>query len=289
MEFQEIYTTPMYRAHKPAANYAALLVEVKKRINATYRRLIGELRGLDPTWLRETTTLHTVAAYNTGTVEVDGTTAVIGTDTVWTSAMTGRKFKLDGFAEVLIFTYVSGTTGTFDKVCNADADDELGYVIFDDQISLPSDCGEIVSIGQWRTPKQLDRIGIQELRRKQFTDPISVDPFKINDPNCYAFLDESTIEVYPAPSRVIRLELDYEKKITALSATDDEPILPEEWHVILQEDAYGWLLDYNDDIRAREYLNPDNGIVANMIRKLKVKTRGRTDRPKIKPKMKRTY
>ena len=48
-------------------------------------------------WLYETTTLVTTAKYDTGTIDTDGTTTVIGTGTTFTSDMVGRKFKAVGF------------------------------------------------------------------------------------------------------------------------------------------------------------------------------------------------
>ena len=55
--------------------------------------------------------LQTVAEHTTGTGTIgvtNGSTAVTGTGTSWTAAMTGRKFRITGDNEWYTFTYVSG-------------------------------------------------------------------------------------------------------------------------------------------------------------------------------------
>ena len=55
--------------------------------------------------------LTTTVAYTTGTVATDGTTAVVGTDTVWTSAMAGRFLQIAGTDPWYRIASVESTTG----------------------------------------------------------------------------------------------------------------------------------------------------------------------------------
>lgn len=250
MTFEEIYTMAMRQTHHSPTGETALLAYVKTWINKRYHHVWSKLKQLDPTFGRSTSILSTTDDYTTGTVEVDETTTVTGTDTTFTSGMVGRKFKLDSFQEVYnISAYVSATEITLANACNADADDGLSYIIYQDEVSLPSGCGEIVSIGIYRSYKQLTRIGIREMQAKQLESPVSINSVDTLDPEYYAFLDDSTIVVHPAPSRVVLLELIYMADFTELSATTSVPLIPIDFHDILVYGAKADLYEYDDDTR----------------------------------------
>ncbi len=54
--------------------------------------------------------------YSDGTIAITkDSNAVKGTDTTWTAFMTGKTFRIDGYREEYIFTYLSTTTGTLDR------------------------------------------------------------------------------------------------------------------------------------------------------------------------------
>lgn len=287
MDFQEIYETPMKACHHPDLTGvdANLLIEVKKNINQRYENILSLLGHRDPIFGRGHSTLTTVAAYTTGTVEVDGTTTITGTDTVWTEAMEGRKFKLDSFPEVYTLdTYGSGTSFTLNKACNEDAGDELSYVIYQDEIDLPDDCVEVVSIGQWRGPEHVDKIGINKMRELQLSSPYSVDPILIQDPRYWCYKDKDTIIVYPAPSRVIILPIDYTKDLTRLTEDEHEPIFPTNFHDVLIIGAKAFIYDYDDDTRADREEAMFVQRRAELIRKAALDT----DPLEIKPYFKRT-
>lgn len=287
MDFQEIYETAMKACHHPdlTGGDANLLIEVKKNINQRYENILSLLGHRDPIFGRAHSTLSTVAVYNTGTVEVDGTTTITGTSTVWTEAMEGRKFKLDSFPEVYILdTYSSGTSFTLNVACNEDAGDELSYVIYQDEIDLPADCVEVVSIGQWRSPSHMTKIGINKMRELQLKDPYCVDPIYAQDPLYWCYKDKDTIIVYPAPSRVVILPIDYTKSLTRLSATTDTPIFHTNFHDVLIIGAKAYIYDYDDDHRAETEENRFIQRRAELLRKAALDT----DPLEIKPYFPRT-
>jgi len=253
MDFQEIYESAMKGLHHRdlTGADANLLIEVKKNINQRYENILSLLGHRDPIFGRGNSTLETVASYSTGTVEVDGTTALAGTDTVWTEAMEGRKFKLDSFSEVYVLdNYTSGTVFTLTMACNEDAGDELSYVIYQDEIDLPDDCVEVVSIGQYRSPEQMIKIGFRKMQELQLSSPYSDGSVVIQDPRYWCYKDKDTIIVWPAPSRVIILPIDYTKDLTRLSADTDKPIFHTNFHDVLIFGARSFIYDFDDDSRA---------------------------------------
>jgi hypothetical protein len=85
--------------------------------------------------------LQTVAPYSTGTVDLTADSdTVTGIGTTFTSAMSGRAFRVTGRTELYQFTFVDATTGTLDRPYEGDTDSELGYKIFQYVYPMPADC-----------------------------------------------------------------------------------------------------------------------------------------------------
>jgi hypothetical protein len=82
-------------------------------INDRYAEILGELP-----WQRQNvkSVLVTLASYTTGAVALtQGSTAVTGVGTSWTSAMNGRALRTPPRREFYQFTYVSSTSGVLDR------------------------------------------------------------------------------------------------------------------------------------------------------------------------------
>lgn len=102
--------------------------------------------------------LQTVAPYEVGTVSLtNGSSAVTGTGTTFTSAMTGRQFCVAGRSEVYEFTYVSGTTGTLDRTYEGDTNAEAAYSIEQAVYTMPSEARLVNAIIPFDMDKPLDR------------------------------------------------------------------------------------------------------------------------------------
>lgn len=225
---------------------------IKGYVNDRYKEIANKREW---SWLYEKTTLDTVADYDTGTITVtEGSTTVTGSGTTFTSAMTGRKFKVDGFSEIYTITYVSPTELTLDTEYHGDTESGASYKIYQDIISLPSDLDSIVEIRQHRAPKSLESVGLREL--------ISWDPAAYNenssavytDPTHYAhYVPDSdgyqTILVWPPPYRAISLLLEYKKIVTELINDSDEPLIPEQYRQLLKWGAMADLYGKRDDNR----------------------------------------
>ena len=113
----------------------------QRRVNDVYVRLLPIKYDFD--FLRASSSLTIASAYSTGTVTIDisvSTTAVVGIATVWTTAMTGYKMKINGNDEIYTFTYASGTTGTISPAYTGSADATTAtYILFQDTYSMASD------------------------------------------------------------------------------------------------------------------------------------------------------
>lgn len=111
----------------------------RSRVNQFYMRDLP-MFGEHKFW-RRIGSITLTTEYKTGTVAISaGGTTVTGTSTVWTSAMTGRKFTVSGNDEVYDFTYVSATSGTISPAFTGSAAvTGKSYSIFQDVYDLASD------------------------------------------------------------------------------------------------------------------------------------------------------
>lgn len=97
--------------------------------------------------------------YITGTVTIaQGATAITGTGTTWTAAMTGRKIRI-GTNEDYTFTYLSGTTGTISPAYAGTTVTAATYTIYQDTYSLASDCDSVIDVVDLTNKRVLEKMG----------------------------------------------------------------------------------------------------------------------------------
>lgn len=187
------------------------------------QRYFEYLRSFPWARLRASSTITTVAEYTTGTIAVsEGGTTLTGTDTVWTSAMTGRRIRIANRNEDYTFTYVSATSATIAGAYEGDDETEATYVISKRHFTLPSDCGNLESITVPETNDELDQINVEELDQ--------IDPARgtYGDPTTYTlYVDDSStppvsqVELWPTPQTARALPIRYIKQVSRLSAASD--------------------------------------------------------------------
>ena len=140
--FTEIFERIKNEEIRDGATDSATENKYKGRVNQIYQYDIPTKYDY-PFLSKEMTAISLTASYSTGTVAMDisaSTTAITGTDTVWVTAHTGQKIKINGNDEIYTFTYVSGTTGTISPAYTGDEDvEDETYTIFQDKYSLDSD------------------------------------------------------------------------------------------------------------------------------------------------------
>lgn len=175
-------------------------------------------------WSRliKTSTLQTVAIYETGTVAVtNGSTAVTGTGTTFTAGMTGRRFRVEGREEYYTFTRTAATTGTLDRAYEGDDDTGATYKIFQPIATLPSDCDVVESLKSIVENRDLDQIERETLdklnaSRESYGSPLLFAPYD----------DDSTplpqIELYPIPEESEGMILRYKRGSIGLTSSSDE-------------------------------------------------------------------
>lgn len=162
-------------------------------------------------------------AYTTGTVTMtNASAAVTGSGTTWTSAMTGRQFKVRNF--VYTFTYVSATTGTLDRLwLNADVSAQAYSILNAYFAPAETDFHSFISIldpaNGWRlyqgfTSIELDQFDVQ---RTSSSTPRIVASRIYNSSNIPQF------EIWPHPSTQGMYPYLYEKRVGDLTADSDTP------------------------------------------------------------------
>ncbi|MBM3744166.1 MAG: hypothetical protein FJW34_00040 [Acidobacteria bacterium] len=174
-------------------------------------------------------TLLSVAPYETGTVAVTAaSTAVTGTGTTWTAAMSGRRFRVTARSEYYTFTRTGNTTGTLDRAYEGDTDTAAGYMIFANVYALPSDCRILETVRSLDPAGELKRFSRGELNACYPARPST------GDPGLWApCMDDTSdppkmqVELYPIPDAAKGYLITYVAEKTALSAgTTSASLLP---------------------------------------------------------------
>lgn len=176
--------------------------QLARWIARVYREILDRR---DWVGLHQPGTLQLVAAYSAGTVALtNGSMAVVGTSTIFTPAMTGRKFRVIAGEEWYTFTYLSATSGTLDRAYEGTTDAAAGYTIYQDRYTLPAQVKIVEHVGG-EPP-----ITIDELRGQFFTT---------GKPQFWALAEDTdeaspggvlhTVELRPAPDVAMSLPYRY--------------------------------------------------------------------------------
>jgi hypothetical protein len=178
-------------------------------IDDRYRAILDALQ-----WQRRRVEaiLQTTAEYATGTVAVtQGSTAVTGTDTVWTAAMSGRGFRVDGRDEIYTFTRTGDTTGTLDRAYEGDDDADATYRIFQQIYALPAACRLVESFEDLDTMSRAELSAAAPGRPENGTPEVWA-PY----PDTAAGLVQ--VELYPIPDESVGIPYSYFADAADLSA-----------------------------------------------------------------------
>lgn len=117
--------------------------------------------------------IQTQAEHTTGTGTINVTnasTSISGTATAWTSAMTGRKFRITGDDEWYIFTYVSATTGTLDRAYEGTTSTTANYTIYQDIYRVRGDVNRLLLMRNLGESAALGYVSVYDLDRVLPTD-----------------------------------------------------------------------------------------------------------------------
>lgn len=139
-------------------------------INDRYAALLDKL-----SWQRieKTAVLQTTAEYAAGTVAIaQGATALTGTGTTWTAAMTGRTIRIVAAAAHYEFTYASATTGTLSRPYEGATVTAGSYRINQRIYSLPQDLRMIASVGDLHRKSMAELNEIAGADRNSYGEPV---------------------------------------------------------------------------------------------------------------------
>ena len=144
----------------------AIEIKALEAINRRYKELnylTGNRRGLP--WMSKRYTFLTTAPYDTGTVTAtNASRAITGSGTTFTSAMVGRKFKLDSDQSIFTITrFVSTTSIEIDRAFQGTTDSSLNYDIFEDQYDMPADFHADIIMTNPNSSGGLEKEGVWDL------------------------------------------------------------------------------------------------------------------------------
>lgn len=175
--FSDIYNGAIKRTGRDTSD-TTLVGYVKDWINWRYKEVCSLARW---PWLQDIQTIRMLAEYTTGTVDCTTlTTSVTGTSTVWTKAMTDRKFKFTDFDEIYRIAQWSSATGiVLANTYNGSTVDDGTYTIFQNEYLCPIDWKNIINIQDLRNGKELEFVQLREIREESPSPyPNDSDPTK---------------------------------------------------------------------------------------------------------------
>lgn len=193
-------------------------------INTAYSRALsyGFWSGL-----RGETEFVFPAPYTTGTVDVvQDSAAVTGTGTVWTTAMEGRQFFLDGGPYYTVEDVTSNTTLTLDRAYGGVDASGQAYTIQKVLVTAPSDLLSLRSVRDLENNWKL-RL---DFRQEQL-DAFDSQRTSTGTPWVLATASPSSLgrvrfEIWPRSSASKTYSVRYMKKPALLADASDEPIFP---------------------------------------------------------------
>jgi hypothetical protein len=228
-----------------------------------------------PYWLHRRGVLITHAPYSTGTVSITAATsrtAVVGSSTLWNTAVTGYgfnnariggKMKFAGLNEIYTVSAVGSDTAITLESNYTGADlTAATYVYFEDEYALASDFDKPVDARLFSTDLNIPFIGPMEFRRRYARNDTSGKP-RVATLNVLSSSGNTTprprLCLQPYPNDEYSIPYDYVTSNRAVSsagveqaamtADTDEPLMPLKYrHVPVAHALSNWLADRKDDL-----------------------------------------
>ena len=199
-------------------------------VNGSYQHISGVFNW---PWLFKNSTIQTVADITTGTVSINANSTALTFSSAPTVSVANDYMIQFTYSDdwYLISSHTAASTSATLSVPYVGTSNLSGgtYILRKIYYSMPSDLDRIIDIRQSITK---DKLGYIDPRTFDFLVP---DVTQTGSPLYYSFvgLDSSNYwraGFFPTPNAVINLQIRYYKKITELSSSTDEPIIPVKWH-----------------------------------------------------------
>jgi hypothetical protein len=210
-----------------APGYSLDLID--ESLNNRYARVLDHVRW---NWLEARASVETETPYVSSTDLVSvtqGSNAITGTGTAWTSDLNGQKFQAAADGPFYTFTYVSSTSATLDRPYEGGTQTGIGYTLFTNIYALPADCKAVLQVSSADDGFDLTNLDEMDLGESVgFRD-------EIGNPDVYAVtpspedLDGGTtwqIELFPIPNQQKGYPILYQRAAPGFdgSATGDSPL-----------------------------------------------------------------
>src|SRR3990167_6927442 len=261
-------------------------------------------------WSERRAVLRTHPGYSTGTVDLSlsARTTVTGTDTLWTTAVTGESFNnaraggkltFAGGTDVYVVSAVgAATTITLeDGYAGTAALDDATYQDYEDEYGLPSDFDRPRGMRFFTEDRMIRLVSARDFSlaypRNSRRNRPQVATLILLAPSGDAVLNPRVL-LGPAPDITYRLPYRYYTHNWAvsstgtaarnLSAATDEPIIPHKYRMVLVRKAMElWARDRKDDPRAQLYRGEAEAIFGQARAEIQWDATG--ERPRFTPKV----
>lgn len=235
--------------------------------------------GANFPWAERRAVLITHDTYTTGTVSITSATsrtAVVGSSTLWNTAVTGfgfnnarvgGKMTFSGLNEIYEVSVVGSDTSVTLATVYTGADlSAASYTYFEDEYALASDFGRPLDHRFFNTNLSIPLIGKMEFRRRYPRNDITSKP-KVATLIQLGFSSDTApryrIIFYPVPDDEYSIPYTYITTNLAVSSTGteqaqmtastDEPIVPLRYRqAIIYHALFHWYRDRKDDSRSQE-------------------------------------
>lgn len=196
---------------------------IDQAINARYGLMLSlmEWKGLEASGVLETT-----AAICTGTITAtQGSNAVVGVATGWTTSITGMQLLVDGTSPLYTVTFASATSLTLDRPFEGASITAGGYTLLQSVYPLPANCRTLSVITSPTTGLELTPMTELEFAQLVgFGDIRGVATRYIPQPD---LVDPSTgsvlaqqIKLYPLPTQALGYPIVYEQSAPAFDGVN---------------------------------------------------------------------
>lgn len=255
--FEDIYTA-ICRKIKIQLSDGATVERIKQDINLIYLNEVVPFKPRAWTWLHKRQYIKSYEREGVGTASVvKGSTTVSFSENI-TNSLAGYYFKLTGKSEIIKITaHTAGTNTATLEVSWPIADmTDVGWKAWRDNVSLNSDCKEVIQITHDRRPTPLEaRNSAQmwEIRQRM--------PEADGYPVMYTsneFDDNGNVVVKWFPSSYeeqVLMNVLYAKEAPKLDLDDDEPLMPVEDRIVLFYGALSlaWARERNESESAKSW------------------------------------
>lgn len=223
---------------------------IKRWIN-TSQQMIAQ--SYDWPFLRASNPLvvKTVVDYTTGTVTTIADSTTVNFSATIADSKTGQYIQTSSSNDwYRITAHTAGASTATISPAAINAGSDLTYTIRKFHYSLDSAVDRVLSIRQMVTPIELSEMSADQFH---LWEP---DPTNVDNPSVYFMLGKDSSDVWqiglwPIPSAVINLYVEYLKAVTDLSSDSDTSIIPAKWHTsVLLKGAIWQGLEFLGDSRA---------------------------------------